>query len=158
LTPGQRSQLAAEDGAATLNRLLRRVENAKAVLNARQISKVIQHCIRETVSLELAGDRCPDCVRRPARAGRRRPMSITARQSVSAAEALVCAWQGRLADSVRDPRTQESGAFPCRVPAGTAARLRLGCLLARGLDGGSLPGWRRLGRFLAGARLSGGAR
>jgi hypothetical protein len=74
LTPAQRSQLAAEDGAANLNRLLRRVEIAghdpKAVLSdaittrpiddARQISNVIHHRISETVSLNPVGDRYTD--------------------------------------------------------------------------------------------------
>jgi conjugative relaxase-like TrwC/TraI family protein len=76
LTPAQRSQLAAEDGAANLNRLMRRVEIAghspKAVLteaitsrlldDARQISNLIHHRISETVSLDPAGDRYTDWV------------------------------------------------------------------------------------------------
>jgi AAA domain-containing protein len=76
LTPAQRSQLAAEDGATNLNRLLRRAEiagyNPKAVLtdaitsrpldDARQISNLIHHRISETVSLDPAGDRYADWV------------------------------------------------------------------------------------------------
>jgi AAA domain len=76
LTPAQRSQLAAEDGAANLNRLLRRVEIAghdpKAVLtdaitgrrldDARQISNLIHDRISETVSLDPAGNRYADWV------------------------------------------------------------------------------------------------
>jgi conjugative relaxase-like TrwC/TraI family protein len=71
LAAAQRLQLAAEDGAANLNRLLRRVEIAghdpKAVLteaitnrpltDARQLSNVIHHRISETVSLDPVGDR-----------------------------------------------------------------------------------------------------
>jgi len=74
LTPAQRSQLAAEDGAANLNRVLRRVEIAgqdpKAVLteavtgrpldDARQLSNVIHHRISETASLDPVGDRYAD--------------------------------------------------------------------------------------------------
>jgi conjugative relaxase-like TrwC/TraI family protein len=74
LTPAQRSQLAAEDGATNLNRLLRRVEIAghdpKSVLteaittrpldDARQLSNVIHHRINETVSLDPVGDRFTD--------------------------------------------------------------------------------------------------
>jgi conjugative relaxase-like TrwC/TraI family protein len=76
LTPAQRSQLAAEDGATNLNRLLRRVEIAghdpKAVLtqaittrpldDARQLSNVIHHRISETVTLDPVGDRYADWV------------------------------------------------------------------------------------------------
>jgi hypothetical protein len=76
LTPAQRSQLAAEDGAANLNRLLRRVEIAghdpKAVLtdamtsrhlnDARQISNLIHHRISESVSVDPVGDRYSDWV------------------------------------------------------------------------------------------------
>jgi conjugative relaxase-like TrwC/TraI family protein len=74
LTPAQRSQLAAEDGAANLNRLLRRVDTAghdpKAVLteaitgrpldDARQLSNVIHHRISETVRLDPVGNRYAD--------------------------------------------------------------------------------------------------
>jgi conjugative relaxase-like TrwC/TraI family protein len=76
LTPAQRSELAAEDGAANLNRLLRRAELAghdpKSVLtdaitsrpldDARQISNVIHHRISENVSLDPVGDRYADWV------------------------------------------------------------------------------------------------
>jgi conjugative relaxase-like TrwC/TraI family protein len=76
LTPDQRSQIAAEDGAANLNRLLRRVEIAghdpKSVLTeavtsrpldgARQISNLIHHRISETVSRDPAGDRYTDWI------------------------------------------------------------------------------------------------
>jgi conjugative relaxase-like TrwC/TraI family protein len=76
LGPGQRAQLAAEDGAANLNRLLRRVEIAghdpRAVLtdaitsrpldDARQISNLIHHRISEAVSLDPAGSRYADWV------------------------------------------------------------------------------------------------
>jgi conjugative relaxase-like TrwC/TraI family protein len=71
LTPAQRSQLAAEDGAANMTRLLRRVEIAghdpKAVLtdaissrpldDARQLSNVIHHRISAAATLDPVGDR-----------------------------------------------------------------------------------------------------
>jgi conjugative relaxase-like TrwC/TraI family protein len=78
LTTAQRSQLGAEDGAANLNRLLRRAEIAghdpKAVLtdaittrplhDARQLTNVIHHRISETVTLDPVGDRHADWIPR----------------------------------------------------------------------------------------------
>jgi conjugative relaxase-like TrwC/TraI family protein len=76
LTPAQRLQLAAEDGGANLNRLLRRVEIAghdpKVVLteaitsrplhDARKISNLLHHRVSESVSLDPVGDRYTDWV------------------------------------------------------------------------------------------------
>jgi conjugative relaxase-like TrwC/TraI family protein len=76
LTPQQRLELAAEDGGANLNRLLRRVElaghDARQVLtdavterrldDARQISNVIHHRISESVTLDPVGSRHADWI------------------------------------------------------------------------------------------------
>jgi conjugative relaxase-like TrwC/TraI family protein len=78
LTPQQRVALAAEDGGANLNRLLRRVElaghDARQVLtdavtergldDARQISNVIHHRISESVTLDPVGSRHADWIPR----------------------------------------------------------------------------------------------
>jgi conjugative relaxase-like TrwC/TraI family protein len=74
LSPQQRVQLAAEDGATTLNRVLRQVElagrNPRQVLHdavtsrdlagARQLTNVIHHRITGSVSLDPQGDRHRD--------------------------------------------------------------------------------------------------
>jgi hypothetical protein len=74
LTPGERAQLAAEDGAATLGRVLRRAELAghdphqvldtaigeRALVGARNLANVLHSRITERVSLEPAGDRYRD--------------------------------------------------------------------------------------------------
>jgi conjugative relaxase-like TrwC/TraI family protein len=78
VTPQQRVALAAEDGSANLNRLLRRVElagyDARQVLtdaitnrsldDARQITNVIHHRISESVSLDPVGNRHADWIPR----------------------------------------------------------------------------------------------
>jgi conjugative relaxase-like TrwC/TraI family protein len=74
LTAQQRMQLAAEDGATTLNRVLRRAELAghdprqvltaaitsRPLTDARQLINVIHHRITTNVSLDPAGDRYAD--------------------------------------------------------------------------------------------------
>jgi len=69
LTPGQRSRIAAEDGASSLNRVLRRAELAghdphqvlagvitdRPLDGARQLTNVIHHRITDTTSLDPAG-------------------------------------------------------------------------------------------------------
>jgi conjugative relaxase-like TrwC/TraI family protein len=76
LTAEQRVALAAEDGGATLTRLLRRAELAghdprrvltdavtsRPLHDARQLSNVLHHRIREAVSLDPAGERYADWI------------------------------------------------------------------------------------------------
>jgi len=76
LTPAQRTQLAAEDGATTLNRVLRQAElaghNPRQVLHdavtsrklagARQLTNVIHHRISGSVTLDPTGDRHADWI------------------------------------------------------------------------------------------------
>jgi conjugative relaxase-like TrwC/TraI family protein len=76
LTPVQRSQLAAEDGATTLNRVLRQAELAghdprqvlydavtsRNLAGARQLTNVIHHRISGSVALDPKGDRHADWI------------------------------------------------------------------------------------------------
>jgi conjugative relaxase-like TrwC/TraI family protein len=76
LTPAQRATLASEDGAATLDQLLRQTELAghdprrvltaavtsRPLTGARQLSNVIHHRITETVAIDPASDRYTDWI------------------------------------------------------------------------------------------------
>ena len=76
LTPEQRAQLAAEDGATTLNRVLRQAElaghdprqvlrdavTARDLAGARQLTNVIHHRITGSVTLDPTGDRHADWI------------------------------------------------------------------------------------------------
>jgi conjugative relaxase-like TrwC/TraI family protein len=78
LTPEQRAQLAAEDGATTLNRLLRRAELAghdpqqilrdavtsRPLDDARQLTNVLHHRIADAVTLDPIGDSYRDWIPR----------------------------------------------------------------------------------------------